>query len=224
MELNLRSLAAAGAAALLFAGVAGAQTAAGSTAAAQPSRGYVEGDVQSAFGNVTSQSFGGEIGIALTDQIQVWAEFARVRDVSPAALGADAQAFAGALSQTVTGLQYQVREPVTFGVVGARYLFPIQSRAVPYVLGGIGAGQVKRDVTFSVNGTDVTSNLSQYGAVLGTGLSGSSTSAMIVLGGGVQVPLWERLVVDLQYRYGRIFTPDAGTNVNRAGIGIGFRF
>jgi opacity protein-like surface antigen len=82
---------------------------------------------------------------------------------------------------------------------------------------------VDHNVTFSIDGSDVTASLAQYGVVLGTGLSGSQTKAMLVLGGGVQVPLWERLVVDLQYRYGRIFT-DPGTNVNRAGVGVGIRF
>ena len=47
---------------------------------------------------------------------------------------------------------------------------------------------------------------------------------MLTLGGGVAWPLWQRVVVDFQYRYGRIFTEDQGTNVNRAGVGLGVRF
>jgi hypothetical protein len=33
-----------------------------------------------------------------------------------------------------------------------------------------------------------------------------------------------RLVLDLQFRYGRIFAEDGGINVSRAGVGIGVRF
>jgi hypothetical protein len=32
------------------------------------------------------------------------------------------------------------------------------------------------------------------------------------------------LIVDLQYRYGRVFTSGGGLNVHRAGIGLGVRF
>jgi hypothetical protein len=78
-------------------------------------------------------------------------------------------------------------------------------------------------VTFTVGGTDVTTNLQQYGAVLGTDLSGSFTKPMLTLGAGIAYPVG-RLVLDFQYRFGRIFAEDEAINVNRAGIGIGVRF
>jgi opacity protein-like surface antigen len=34
----------------------------------------------------------------------------------------------------------------------------------------------------------------------------------------------QKLVVDLQYRYGRIFSGDSSVNTSRAGAGFGFRF
>jgi hypothetical protein len=36
--------------------------------------------------------------------------------------------------------------------------------------------------------------------------------------------VWQRLVLDLHFRFGRIFAEDHGINVSRAGIGFGFRF
>ena len=84
--------------------------------------------------------------------------------------------------------------------------------------------QVKKDVSFSVNGSDVTSTIEQLGVVLGTDLSGSETKPMLTLGVGVVWPAWQRLIIDFQYRYGRVFTEDEGLNVSRAGIGIGVRF
>jgi hypothetical protein len=47
---------------------------------------------------------------------------------------------------------------------------------------------------------------------------------MIVVGAGAMWPLWQRLVADLQFRFGRILAEDGGINVSRAGIGIGVRF
>ena len=46
---------------------------------------------------------------------------------------------------------------------------------------------------------------------------------MMSLGGGVVWPAYQRLIVDFQYRFGRVYT-DPGQNINRAGAGIGVRF
>jgi opacity protein-like surface antigen len=204
-----------------------------SLAAAQPAgrsapaadRGYIEAVAQSAFGNVTSQSFGGEAGYGLRPDLQIFVEGGVVRDTAPAALGAAAGQIAGYLAQAQSNVGYRVKQPATFGVAGVRYLIPVSTpRAQPYVLGGFGVAQVKHDVTFTIAGSDVTATLPQYGVTLGSDLSGSSTRPMLSLGGGVAVPVWQQIVLDLQFRYGRIFTEDAGTNVGRAGIGLGFRF
>lgn len=66
--------------------------------------------------------------------------------------------------------------------------------------------------------------MGQFGAVLGSDLSGTENKPMLTIGGGVAWLAWQRLVIDFQYRYGRVFTADQGTNVNRAGTGIGVRF
>ena len=91
-------------------------------------------------------------------------------------------------------------------------------------MAGGGMAQVKKDVSFSINGSDVTSTLPQLGVVLGTDLSGSETKPMLTLGGGAVWPVWQRLIVDFQFRYGRVFTEDEGLNLSRAGVGIGVRF
>jgi len=36
--------------------------------------------------------------------------------------------------------------------------------------------------------------------------------------------VWQRLIADLQYRFGRIFEETTPINVNRVGLGIGVRF
>lgn len=216
----MRLLAACAMAVLTTASAVSAQT-----PAPNSDRGYIEGVVQSAFGNVTSQSYGAEGGVTVTPNLQVFGEAGMVRDVATSQIGAAAQLIAGFLSQTQANVQFRVKQPVTFAAAGLKYVVPTASSLRPYVMGGGGIAQVKQDVSFIVGGSDVTTNLaSQFGVQLGTDLSGSFTSPMAVAGAGVMWPAWQRLVVDLQYRYGRIFAEDAGITVNRAGIGVGIRF
>jgi len=184
-----------------------------------PDVGYAEVVAQSAFGNVTSQSFGGEIGYALRPGFEVFVDAGYVRDASPASLGTAAQALASGLTTIVGPTTYQVKEPVTFGVAGLKYIFPLNnSRIGPYVSAGGGVARAKKDVSFSTPSGDI----SQF-ATLGTDLSGTETAGMLSLGVGVGLSLSHALIVDLQYRYGRVFTSD-GLNINRAGVGFGVRF
>ena len=188
-------------------------------------RGYVELNAQSAFGNVTSQSFGGEVGIAIQQNLQVFFEIGAARDVSTPDLGAAAVLIANSLAQSQSNVGFSVKEPATFGIGGVRYLFPIaDSKLQPYVLAGFGAAKVSRNVKFTVGGNDVTANLPQLGVVLGSDLSGSFTRPMMTLGGGIVYPVWQRVIADFQFRYGRIFAADQGINLSRAGLGIGVRF
>ncbi|MCU1385687.1 MAG: hypothetical protein JWL71_4384 [Acidobacteria bacterium] len=205
---------------LTTAAAAGAQTAAATT----PDRGYVEAVAQSAFGHVTSQSFGAEVGVTVRPQLQVFGSFGRIRDVATTEIGASAQTIAAALAQLQSGaVSYSVKEPATFFVGGVRYRIPTASTMLkPYVLGGLGIARVNKDVTFLIGGVDAASTLSQY-VTLGSDVSGSESKVMFTLGAGVVWPAWRQLIVDLQYQYGRISTETAIT-VNRAGVGLGVRF
>jgi len=196
-------------------GVAFAQ----SPTAADDSRGYVEAVVQSAFGNVTSQSFGGELGVTVKPGVQLFVDAGYVRDTTPSALSASAQAIASDISAKAGGGSYQVKQPVTFGVAGIKYLLPVdQSRFAPYVMAGAGVARVEKDVSFTV----ATGQVSDY-VTVGSDLAGNETKAMVSFGVGVDVPLGTMFVVDLQYRFGRVFTTD-GLNLNRLGVGVGVRF
>lgn len=198
-------------------GVARAQT-----PAARPMHGYAEGVAQSAFGNVTSQSFGGEIGIGVTTSLEVFVDVGHVRDAAPAGLGAGAQRVAGFLAENQSGVTFRAKEPVTFGAAGLRYAISTSGALQPYVLGGMGVARANKDVGFALNGSDVTSTIQQHGIALGSDLSGSETKAMLAMGGGLMWPAWQRLIVDLQYRYGRVLTDGRGLNINRVGVGVRF--
>ena len=78
---------------LALSGVASAQTQA--SAAADADHGYVEAVIQSAFGNVTSQSYGAEGGITVRPNIQVFVEAGMVRDVATSSIGTAAQIIQG---------------------------------------------------------------------------------------------------------------------------------
>jgi opacity protein-like surface antigen len=204
---------------LAFSGAAHAQT---TTA---PTTGYAQVLAQSAFGNVTSQSFGLEAGYALDPRLSVLLEIGRTRDTAPERIGPSAQQIAQALAQSQgAAVDYSVKQPVFFFGVGARYSFPRDSPFEPYVLGGVGIARVKKDVSFEIDGTDVTDSLDDYGVVLGSDLAGTATKPMISLGGGVVYRWREPWIFDLNYRFGRIFTDIEGTTVNRLGLGVGFTF
>ena len=206
---------------LVLGGVASAQP----PAASAPDRGYVEVVAQSAFGNVTTQAYGGELGFNLQPGVRLYVEVGQVRNVATDELTTSAQTIATFLSQTQGPASFTARVPATFGVGGVQYLIATQSTKVqPYVMAGGGVAQVKKKVAFSVGGNDVTSTIQQFGVVLGTDLSGSEVKPMFDFGAGVAWSAWQRLVLDLQLRYGRIFAEDGGISVGRVGIGIGFRF
>lgn len=188
---------------------------------ATSTRGYAEVVAQSAFGNVTSQSYGGEFGVTLTYGLQFFVEAGRTRDVATSLTQSAAQLIAAAVAPELPGVVAHVRQPVTFGVAGLKVV-PSDGSIQPYGMAGFGVARVKQDVTFTVNGTDVTATLP--GVTLGTDLSGSVTKPILTLGGGVMWTAQRRFVLDFQLRYGRIFADQEGISVTRAGLGAGVRF
>lgn len=194
------------------------------TAATAAGRGYVEAMADSAFANVTSQAYGAEVGVSVSPAVQVFVEAGRIRNVATGQISTAAQDVA----TFVAGLQpasvtYTVRQPAAIVSGGVRYLIPSGSSLQPYVLGGLGVARVTNKVGFLFNGAAAGDELSQY-VTIGNDLSGATTSAMVTLGGGVAVPVWQRVIVDLQYRYGRIFANPQRITANRLGVGIGVRF
>lgn len=189
--------------------------------AAAPETGYLEGVAQSAFGHVTSQSYGIEAGYAVEPQVDVFFEVGRVSDASTAGIEASALVITNALAGS--GVTVTVREPVSFLSAGGKYLIGTSRGFHPYVLGGAGLARVKADAVFKAGGVDITSTIGQYGVALGGDLSGTSTKVAVMAGAGAMIPLGGRLVVDLQLRINRVFSSPAIT-FGRAGIGFGVRF
>src|SRR5262249_25126127 len=118
---------------------------------------------------------------------------------------------------------------VNYFDAGLRYEF-LAGKWLPYVLGGGGIARVHPDVKFSVGGTDVTGQLSNFGVQLGSDLSDTLTKGLLVVGGGARTSFARRYLVDVSYRYGLIFSKrgeidnDSKINTNRLQAGFGLRF
>jgi len=208
-----------------MAGVAFAQAAPSlRPAAGDEPQSYVGGAVQASFGNVTSQSYGAEGGLPITSKFDIFGELGHVLDAAPASAGQAAQLIANQIALTQTGVGYGMHESITFFDAGVRYRFNLGGKVTPYVLGGAGLGQVKPDAQFTINGTNVNDRLDQFGVVLGSDLTGTTTKFMMAVGAGAIYPLGSSLYVDAEYRYNRVFISGGDVPFTRLGVGVGFRF
>src|SRR5262249_428700 len=143
-------------------------------------RGYVEGVAQSAFGNVTSQSYGVEFGATIRPTLQVYGEFGQIRDVADTAFTTNPSTIASALAQVQSAaVGFPARGALLFGGGGIKFRPATTMKVQPYVLGGFGFGQVKNDVTYTLGGTEATDSALAPYVTLGSDLSGSSTHPML---------------------------------------------
>jgi opacity protein-like surface antigen len=127
--------------------------------------------------------------------------------------------------------------PTWYTTGGLRAELPMSSIVLPYVMGTIGVARLNPTPTFTFasgtlpDGSTPTVGQDVTSAVVSTGVvmqPPASSAFMLTLGGGVQVPIAPRWVVDVGYRYSRIAadsTLSAGPlNANGATFGLGYRF
>jgi opacity protein-like surface antigen len=172
----------------------------------------------------SSALFGGEGGLRLNTW-DVFFEAGRMLNTKTAEMDAAAALIAQALPTGGQGATFQTKQPVSYFDVAVRYKWPTTGRIQPYAAVGVGGAKVSRQVTFAVNGTDITAQLQNaYGVLLGGDLSGSEGAGLFTFGGGAQIDLRGRWFVDASYRYARVFLSDGGLNTNRVQVGFGARF
>jgi opacity protein-like surface antigen len=199
-----------------IAGVAQAQTMPGSPAL----RKYVEFTIGPTFGHKSNVSLGAEGGFPLNDSLDVFVEGGRMRNVATS----DLDAAAAVVAQFIAGTG-EAKQSVGYFDAGLRYLIPTTGRYEPYVLAGVGVAKVSRSATFTVGGTDVTSELlDRFGVQLGGDLLEDETKALVTFGVGARFNVRGNVVADASYRYARIFLAEQGLNTNRLQFGIGVRF
>ena len=184
---------------------------------------YAEFNLGPTLGHKSDAFVGGEFGYRLTPDVDVLAEFSHMANVGTSELDNRAAPIAAFLGGTAaTGFR------VNALAFGARYKIPLTStRAVPYVLGAVGFAHVTTEVEFTVNGAAFDPGGSvQFGA----DLAGSTNRALLVIGGGVNVPFKQRFFGDLGYRYGHIFSKTIegetleSIPTQRIILGVGVRF
>jgi opacity protein-like surface antigen len=200
-------------------GSVAAQTPGGSTAT-EGHPWYGELAAAATFGHKSSGSAGLEIGYRLKDDWQVFIEGGRMSNVATADLDQRAQLIA----VPATGISsFSTAQRVAYFDAGARYQLVPFGIWHPYGLLGLGFASVKTSTTFgpSSNGTVV---------FTGNDLNSTLTKLFLTVGVGVTLPFKDRYLVDVSYRYGRIFPKtseildDPGINTNRIQAGIGVRF
>jgi opacity protein-like surface antigen len=167
----------------------------------------------------SSALLGGEVGVSRSSW-DFFFEFGRMLNTRPSEMETAANLIATALGSGVTA---EAKQPVTYFDVGARYKFPTSGRIHPYAGLAIGGAKVSRNVSFALNGNDITDQLPAMGVQLGGDLSGSEGGALFMLGGGAEIPLQSRFFLDVSYRYAHVWAGD-GVNTNRVQVGIGARF
>jgi Outer membrane protein beta-barrel domain len=186
----------------------------------------VEFDAGAAFGGKTSSLLEGQAAYRLWPDLDLFVEGGRIQNASSNETAVRAGIINDYLNTQGKGTaSVNIKVPTTFGSVGARYYLPQYLGLFhPYAFGAIGIASVKNDVRFSLNGTDITGEIANYGVQLGSDLSGTQTSALLSFGGGATLPWRESLYLDAAVRYYRLFTTPTGINLGSVYLGVGYRF
>jgi hypothetical protein len=207
---------------------AAAQTGAGSMKPAAPPVGtsgtYIGGFTGiTAVQNVGAQ-FGGELGYQMSDRVSFFGEARWMQDVVTRRR-LDLASSVATFVQTTQGASAtgSVVAPSFYAGGGARIMLVTSGTIRPYVTGGAGVAHVVLKPQFTISGSDVSSNMTQYGVTLGSDLTGEMTKPAFQVGAGVLIPQG-RWYISGEFGLTSIQTPDQTTNVLRAGVGIGTRF
>lgn len=166
----------------------------------------------STFGSAASPTFGGRVGVGLTDHIQLVGEAGRLADVS------------SPLFDLLDFTDVGVRVSAFYGEGGVRFIASPHSAVRPYAEATAGFARLNAGVS-GLGGTT--------GAVVNTALNVlNRTQPMLGVGAGV-VLQGGPVSVDFGYRYKQISSGDAITTalnagdpykVNQVRVGVGFRF
>ena len=166
----------------------------------------------STFGSAASPTFGGRVGVGLTDHIQLIGEAGRLADIS------------SPLFDLLDFTDVGVRVSAFYGEGGVRFIASPHSAVRPYAEATAGFARLNAGIS-GIGGTT--------GTVVNTALNVlNRTQPMLGVGGGI-VLQGGPVSVDLGYRYKQISSGNAITSalnagnpykVNQVRVGVGFRF
>ena len=190
-------------------------------ARAQTSAGQVVGFGGLTFDGVTlDRALGGGIGVSLNDHVQIVGEAGHLNNVLPSPLGL----VPFALDRVLGDSPVDFRLSAFYGEGGVRVLSSSRPAIRGYVEATAGVARLRSRLSVANPIVDGVANLALQAF--------DSTDPLIGLGGGVLIQ-GGPLVLDLGYRYKRIFandslagvlTPGSGLNVNQIRAGFGVRF
>lgn len=184
---------------------------------------YVELNFGPTLGHKSDKFFGGEAGLKVMPMLDVFVEASHMSNVGTTDLDANATLIGNAIGATVS-----TAFKVNHGAIGARYHFTGTPMIHPYVLAAIGVAQVQTQVEFAIGGTTI--DPASRGVQLGGDLTGTANKAILIFGGGVNVPFMERYFADIGYRYGQILARtsdvenDKSIPTQRFVLGVGVKF
>jgi opacity protein-like surface antigen len=187
---------------------------------------FADFNIAATLGHKSDAAVSGEWGIEVMRNIDVFAEFGHMGNVATSDFDSRAQLVAENIGATAG----TTAQKVNFFDAGVRYRFSPYGMWRPYVLFGVGVAHVSNEAGFSLNGTDISGSLPDFGVQLGADLSGSLNKAIIIVGGGVNYVFKTRYFADLSYRYGGILPKtstienDVAINTQRVQVGVGVRF
>jgi hypothetical protein len=166
---------------------------------------------------------GGELGIHVTDQMDLFGEGIWMQDVATRRrLGLASEVASILQTSQSSSASGTVDAPALCVEAGARFTLT-QGRVRPYVTVGAGLARMTLKPAFTLGGSNVTSSLPTFGVTLGRDLSGASTRPVYTGGLGVRMS-HGRWYIDGGLRATRIQAVDEAITAVRATATFGLRF
>lgn len=185
--------------------------AAASVGEAQSRTGFVKGFSGVTFGDTRSDLlFGGGAGASIASNVQIVGEAGYMRDTRPSGL------FTSLLDLGLSAVGAEIRVPAWYGEGGVRFLTSDASVVRGYVETTAGVARLTTRV-------DLGSELDAVESIVNRALGGiESTNGLLGFGAGIVIQPGP-LLLDIGYRYKRIYTDDPfNLNQVRAAIGVAF--
>jgi opacity protein-like surface antigen len=170
------------------------------------------------FMSETATVFGGGVGFRLNDHVEILGELGAFTNVLPHSLQRDLDDAARTIGTLFGGpLVIDGKAPGAYGVGLVRVGGMAAPRLRLYVEAGGGTAYGESDITATVGRIDVSTPV-----VSALGIKESETAPVLVLGGGVTLPVADRVGLDIGYRFMRLFTDEP--RINTANLSVGLRF
>lgn len=176
-----------------------------SPAAAQtPSRISVHGLGGTTFITETSSTFGGGVTIAVHKHVQLLGEAGRLTNLMPKDSQRDLDAAVPQFgTQVGSGLSIDGQLGGVYGVAGFRFVGSTAHRTATFAEVAVGGVRVATSIRATSSSGDVSATVASL-----LGLPGPDVHPVMLLGAGAAIDVHTRVVVDIGYRYLRVWVND----------------